>query len=393
MKKEMSYRWTILLLMTLCQFVFACTLQSIPPILKILVAGFGISYAQAGLLMSLYSFPRIVLSLHGGMLTDRYGAKTAGIASLLGVAIGTALIALAQNYWILALGRLVAGMGATLLLIVTPQAITSWFHDREIALSMGIFNMAMPFGTILSLNFAGIIAFHYGWRAPISVTLAICVATLILFLKFYRERNLGDPGTMKKEGLLTLLKQSGWDIWAVGAVWALFNAACISYFTYAPDYFIAQGNDVAGAGLLASFPMWGAMLLAPVFGVMMDRIGRKRQFLTLGLGLSAILFYIMPRLPNHAVLLTIAVGIVAAVIPLAIYSLPAELLPGEVMGLGFGIISTTLGIGQSIGPYVGGVLRDISGNYLWSFHSMAIFSALGILPVLLMGKNKKTNID
>jgi MFS family permease len=343
--------------------------------------------------MSLYSFPRIFLSLHGGMLTDRYGAKTAGMASLLGVSIGTALVAAGQSYWVMALGRLVAGIGATLLLIVTPQAITSWFHDREIALSMGIFNMAMPFGTILSLNFAGILAFHYGWRAPISVTLAICVATLILFLKFYRERDFDSHAKKKSIGLITLIKQTGWDIWAVGSVWGLFNAACISYFTYAPDYFIAQGKNVAWAGLLASFPMWGAMLLAPVFGVMMDKIGRKRQFLTLGLGLSAILFYIMPRFPNHAALLAITVGIVAAVIPLAVYALPAELLPGSLMGLAFGIISTTLGIGQVIGPYVAGVLRDITGNYLWSFHAMAIFSALGILPVLLMSKNKETNID
>jgi len=57
----MKYRWVILGLVVYCQLAQAITYQGIPPILGLLVTGLGISYAQAGGLMSLYSLPRIFM--------------------------------------------------------------------------------------------------------------------------------------------------------------------------------------------------------------------------------------------------------------------------------------------------------------------------------------------
>jgi MFS-type transporter involved in bile tolerance (Atg22 family) len=54
------------------------------------------------------------------------------------------------------------------------------------------------------------------------------------------------------------------------------------------------------------------------------------------------------------------------------------------MGFGFGIMSTGAGIGMSVGPYIVGSLRDATGDYLWSFAAMAIFPALGIIPMLIL---------
>jgi MFS family permease len=56
------------------------------------------------------------------------------------------------------------------------------------------------------------------------------------------------------------------------------------------------------------------------------------------------------------------------------------------MGLGFGIIGTTGALGMVLGPYITGSLRDLTGDYLWSFNAMAILSALGMIPTLLIKK-------
>ena len=39
---------------------------------------------------------------------------------------------------------------------------------------------------------------------------------------------------------------------------------------------------------------------------------------------------------------------------------------------------------MALGPYIAGMIRDFTGNYIWCFNAMAIFSALGMLPVLLL---------
>ncbi len=397
MNANNSYRWTILGVMTFCLLAFAVVFQSIPPILGILIDTFRISHAQAGALMSLFSLPAIFLALPGGIFIGRYGARTIGVAALLALVFGAVIVALGGNYWVLGLGRVVAGAGAAVLAVFTAKVITSWFRDQEMGLSMGIFNTAMPLGTILSLNFMGVIASRFGWQVPIWASFAIGVVALCLFLVLYRERNTVGKVMVEPSGLLTMLKEAGWGIWWVGMAWALFSAALISYFTYAPDYFVTQGEDIAKAGLLASYPMWGSLILAPIVGILIDRIGKKWLFVAVGSGGIAILLYLMPGFTSHAAIITISIGVFTAILTPAIFSLPAELLPERLTGFGFGIIGTSFGIGVLLGPLIVGSLRDVTGNYLWSFVTMATFAALGVIPMLLLkrqlGKNNNHASD
>ena len=58
----------------------------------------------------------------------------------------------------------------------------------ETGLSMGIYHTAMPFGTILSLNFVGVSASHFGWRAPLLGVFVLSLGAFVLFMTLYRER-------------------------------------------------------------------------------------------------------------------------------------------------------------------------------------------------------------
>jgi predicted MFS family arabinose efflux permease len=379
-----SYRWTMLGVMTVCSLAFGIIFQSIPPILGILIDTFHISHTQAGALMSLFSLPAIFMALPGGILVDRYGARTVGSAGLLTMVLGATIVAMGGSYWVLAVGRLVAGLGAAVTLMVGPKVVTSWFRKQELGLSMGVLNTAMPLGTILSLNFMGVIAFRFGWQASIGVSFAVCTVALCLFLALYRNRN--DAGQVVTESirLLTALKEAGWAIWLVGAVWGLFGAAMISYFTYAPDYFVSQGEDIAKAGLLASYPMWGSIVLAAIVGLLIDRLGRKWLFVSVGCAGIAIILYLMPWFTSHDDAFAIILGVFVAIPPAAVFSSAGELLPERVTGLGFGIMSACHNIGILVGPLIAGRLRDVTGNYLWSFMAMATFAALGVIPMLIL---------
>ena len=389
MKITDAYRWTILGLATFCILAFGVVFQSIPPLIGVLVEILNVSYARAGALMGLFIFPSIFLSIPGGVLTDRFGPRNAGVASLLGMTLGSAIVALGGSYWIIAFGRLVAGVGAAVLLVVAPKIVTSWFYDREIGLAMGVFNISMPLGTILALNLMGPVALRFNWQASIWVSFAVSAAALCLFLILYRSK--GADGEVKSEqaSLLSAAKKAGGSAWLVGLSWGLFNAGLISFFTYAPDYFISRGESIARAGLLASYPMWGSMVLGPLVGLLIDRLGHKWVFVSVGCGGTALLLYLIPEFNQHAAFLSISIGVFVAILAPAIFSFPAELLPESMMGFGFGILGTSVGIGTSVGPYVIGALRDATGDYLWSFAAMAIFPALGIIPMLILRMKKR----
>ncbi len=353
-----------------------------------------ISHSQAGGLMSLFALPAIFLSIPGGLLADRYGSRVIGDASLLLMALGAAIAALGDSYLILGLGRLVTGAGAVVMLVVAPQIVTAWFREREIGLSMGVFNTAMPLGTILSLSFMGLVGLRLGWKGPIWIGCTVAILALCLYLALYRARSGNRQVEAAPPGLVSSLREAGLGIWWVGLAWAFFNAALISFFTYAPDYFVTQGAEVSRAGLQASYPMWGSIILAPIVGILIDRIGGKWLFVTIGCVGIAVLLYLMSWLNGQAAVISILLGVFVAMVPPAIFSSPADLLPERLGGLGFGIIGTMFGVGVFLGPYIVGILRDISGTYLWSFTAMAIFAALGVIPMLLLkrqlGKAKRT---
>jgi MFS family permease len=389
MQTTNAYRWTILGLGTFCILTYGVIFQSIPPLIGTLVEVLNVSYARAGALMGLFILPAIFLSIPGGMLTDRFGPRNVGVVSLLSMTLGTAIVALGGSYWIIAIGRLVAGTGAAVLLVVAPKIVASWFYDQEIGLAMGIFNISMPLGTILSLNFMGSIADRFNWQASIWMSFAVGAATLCLFLLLYRSKSTGGELKSEQAGLLAAAKKVGGSAWLVGVSWGLFNAGLISFFTYAPDYFISRGEGIVKAGLLASYPMWGSIVLAPIVGLLIDRIGHKWVFVSIGCGGTGLFLYLIPEFNHQAVLLSISIGVFVAILTPAIFSLPAELLPESVMGFGFGILGTGMGIGTSVGPFIVGSLRDATGDYLWSFAAMAIFPAIGIMPMLILKMKKQ----
>ena len=379
-----SYRWLILGLVWFCVMAYAVLYQSIPPILGMVVSYLHISYAQAGGLMSLFSLPRLFLSIPGGALSDRYGEKRVGRVGLLFLVGGGVVSLSATHYWVIASGRLLSGFGTVVLNVVFPKVLTSWFRTREIGLAMGIFNTAVPLGFMVSMNFFGSVGERFGWRGPIGVGVAACALAFLSYLKFYRSREGEERTRHGHPGLYSGLGRAGLGIWWVAISWAFFNAAIMSFLTYAPDYFEAQGYEISKAGRLASYPMWASLVLSPVAGVLIDRIRRKNLLLVSGPAGMILLFLMIPRFPDSAALLTLLIGVFIALFPPTVFALPAEILPVSLLGFGFGVISTFSGVGGVLGPFVAGWLRDVTGNYGGSFIAMAVlsaFSALAVLPL------------
>jgi MFS family permease len=387
-----KYRWKIIAAAAFCYLIYAVVIQSIPPILGILIDMLHISHTEAGMLMSLALLPAIVLSFPGGLLVDRFGVRITGIVSLVIMMLGTVIVAMGNGYWVLSLGRLVVGLGATILVVALPKIITTWFAGREIGLAMGVYHTAFPLGTILALNFAGILAYGLGWRVPIWVSVVSCAVALLLFIIFIRDKK-GEQSEMLKSGsLLGAIKEAGWKIWCVGLAWTFFAGCTISYFTYAPDYFISSGKDVVQAGLIASAPMFGSILLAALVGMLVDRLGKKWLFAVIGLAGIALTLLLIPRFTNCAVLLAISMGIFIAMFTPASFAMPADILTERVRGIGFGIILTCQGFGNVLGPAIAGIFRDITGDYVWSFVALSAMALLGIIPIAVMeacGRTKR----
>jgi len=381
-----SYRWRILVLIFISFLTFGLVFQSIPPVLALIIDELGITHAQAGLLMGLFALPGIFLAILSGFLSDYYGARKIGSISLAVIVIGTVISGTSDGYTVLAIGRLITGIGALTYAVVAPQILTQWFMGKELGLAMGVFNTGLPFGTVIAFNAFGRIGNEMGWRVPILITTAVSIATLLLFLIIYKPA----PAMVKKEraAIFTNPLKIGSGIWLVGAAWMWFNAGFISFLTFAPDYFVSKGIGLARAGFLTSIIMFAALFMNPVIGYVSHRFALKEIFIAVGGVLVTIIMLLIPFSGVPILVLMVLLGVAATFTPPSIYSLPSDILPPEKLGLGFGIITTLLNVGIVVGPYLVGLTIDVTGAFTRGFVLMAAFTFLGVPTILAL---KMTN--
>jgi MFS family permease len=383
-----GYRWIILVLSYFCMLVFAFTLQSLPPILPLIIKELGLSHAQAGLLMSLFALPAIFLAILAGMFLDRFGAYRTGFISLGLVIAGNSILALSGTFLFAGLGRVVSGIGAVTLAVVSAQFTSQWFRGREIGAAMGIFNTAMPTGTIVSFMVFGRLAEGLGWRTPISLSAIIGAVVLVAFLILYRPlpdtaQGKGPEKDKKQAGPFSTLLSVGLSMWLVGFCWMWFNASVISFSTFAPDFFVSRGYSIASAGSLASLLMWVSLILSPVVGRLVDKFGNNDLFIASGGAIIAVIIYMISGSRDFLLpMIVLAIGV--AVVPTPIYSFTSKIMRPENSGLGFGILSTVSSAGMVFGPYLTGVIKDRTGSYELSFTFLSILALLVTLTAVAL---------
>lgn len=365
----------------ICMLSFALVFQSIPPLLSLIIPEMQISYAQAGLLMSLFALPGIFIAIPGGIIADRFGMKKVGVGSLFLMIAGTFLVGVSNNFLFMCLGRIVSGIGALTLAVVLPQLLSRWFMGKELGVGMGIFNTAMPLGTIISFNLLSIVGKSFGWQATIFLTTIASIFAFLMFLLLFREPPHIEIRKTKGSVFEDITKL-GFPIWLIGFAWMWFNAAFISFTTFAKNFLEAKGYELSFASFLSSIVMMGSLTLSPMIGYLLHRFGKEEVFIGVGGVVLAVLVFLVPT-SSFLIPLFILIGIFAAFVPAPIYSLPSKIVDSKNLGLGFGILTACLNVGILAGPYVAGLAKDFTGEYYLSFYLMSLFAILQTITIVL----------
>ncbi len=380
-----QFRWKALFYIYLFMMVFAVTFQSIPPILGLLVQSLNISHIQAGALMSLFGLPGIFISIPGGIMADIYGPKRTGVVALLLALAGSLLVGLGNSFSLLVIGRIISGIGGLIISIVAPQALSCWFIRGDLGKAMGIFNTAMPLGSILTLNIFGIMAAIYNWQVPLLVASSFCLIILILFYMKYPVLPEEEQKKEKPEfkDSTSIFKKAGRNIWLIGMIWLMYNAASLTYLTFGADYYQSVGYSIGYAGFLTSLLMIGSLLFSPLVGALTDKFGKEEYFIIVGSVAITFLLFLVPRTSINPLLLGGMIGFFAALIPAPILAMVPKHISLRQMGLGYGILSTCLNIGILVGPLLIGLSYDRTQSYISGFNIMAAFAlSTGIITLL-----------
>ncbi len=361
----MRERWLALAVLTVARASLGFQFQSVGSSAPLLIRDLGLSYADIGFLIGLYTLPGVVLALPGGMLGQRFGDKRMVLLGLLLMVAGGVLAGVAQDYPQLVAGRVLSGIGAILLNVLMSKMVTDWFAGREIVLAMAVFVNSFPIGIGIALLGLGRLGETAGWAASLLMTGLVALAGLLLVLFAYRP-HANDRRSPAPNVATRLSYRLAMMVCIAGMIWGLINGAFGIVLGFAPLLLISEGESVGHAGLLVGVVTWLLVLSVQFGGILAQRWKHPTMLMFVGMmaGGSALL-----ALPTAAPLVPlIALGVGMGLPVGVIMSLPSEVLRPEHRGTGMGLFYTWLYIAQAALPPIAGRLQDMVGGLAASIY-------------------------
>lgn len=415
-----AYRWTVLVFISMAMFGNYYLYDSLAPVADLLTRELGLSDAQYGFLFTIYSIAAVAVLLLGGVIIDRLGTKKSTFIFAVICTIAGVVTVAAPSFATMASGRLLLGIGAEPLIVAITTALAKWFKGEELSFAFGINLMIARLGSVAADNsptWAG--AFYGNWRDPLWLAAAIggtCVAGAVLYwiLEARAERNyaMGTAGETEKLVWSDLYRFDR-SYWYVVGLCVVFYSVVFPFRAFAIKFFIeAHGLSREAGGALNSLLPLSAIVATPIFGLMVDKLGRRSLFMLAGSVVLLPLFLIVAYMPAGpgltiplaggeilipATLLIVmsVLGIVFSLIPAVMWPSVAYLVDLQKLGSAYAAMTFCQQIGMAAVPWLIGILNDRfqagpqnPGGYdpgLWLFSALA---ALGLLFSYLLWREE-----
>lgn len=333
-----------------------------------------------------------------GKFADRYGRKIMLLRSGFGMAVVMVLMGFATNPWHLLLLRMLNGTisgfnpaSIALISATTPK--------ERMGFAMGTIQSGGIAGTILGPLFGGLLADTVGYRPIFYLTGALLFGASLLALivvkePFDRAKAAARVQASVVEGLKRLARIP--QLTSLFAVTFLIQFAMMSPMTLIPLYVQELHGTAANlafwAGFVGSATGLSNLAASPLLGRLADRIGGEK---VLGVALiGAAVSFIPQALAGTVWQLLLArfmLGIFLGGLIPAVNTLIRKYTPDGMESRSYSFNTSSLAIGNMVGPITGGALSGfigIQGLFLMS-SVMMLLNAVWVWQSLLRGRRGK----
>jgi MFS family permease len=388
------FRWIVLVGISIAMFGNYYIYDAISPLADVLVRQLNFTDSDIGLLQGIYSVPNFFMVLIGGFIIDRLGTRKSTFIFAVLCLVGSVITALSDTLVAMAAGRLVFGLGAESLIVAVTTAIAKWFKGKELSFAFGINLTIARLGSFAALNSPSWAANSYEhWRGPLLISVVfgvVCVVGALVYWILERSAEnkyqVGEAGATDKVVLKDIFK-FGTSYWYIVALCITFYSAIFPFQTFAVKFFIdAHGTSREMGGFLSSMLTMFAMIATPLFGLMVDRIGKRSLFMMFG---SLLLFpvYLMMAYTSVSLFVPMALmGVAFSLIPAIMWPSVSYLVEESKLGTAYGLMTLIQNVGLAGFNFLIGWANDFTGasaaNPGGYVLGMWIFSSLGFFGFL-----------
>ena len=407
-----AQRWLALVLVSVAMFGNYYVYDAFGPVVDLLRTQEGFTYDQISMIFSAYSVAAVLVLLVGGYVIDRWGTKRSIALFALICMASAALMASTGTFETMLAGRFLLGIGAEPLIVAATAALAKWFKGKELSFAFGINLSIARLGSASadwSTSFAS--PLYANWQDPLWLATGVAgvgvTAAMLYWMTESRLEGRVDLGQADATDKLSLRGMYAFSAsyWYIVGLCVVFYATVFPFRAFAIDYFQqAHGLDRETAGMLSSLLPVAAIVVTPLFGLWVDRVGRRSLFMAVGslvmLPLFLLVTYAPPgpeigvwipfagsaEVPLTLLLVMLLLGGVFSLIPAVMWPSVAYIVRESRLGAAYSMMTLCQQIGVAVVPLAVGRFNtafaagpDNPAGYapgMWFYTALA---ALGLL--------------
>lgn len=411
------YRWAVLVFVSLAMAGNYYIYDSINALERIFIDHLGFSATQFGWLNASYSVAAVATLLVGGIIIDRIGTKKAILAFALICLLGASITASRGSAPVMIAGRSVLGLGAESMIVAVTTALAKWFKGKELSFAFGINLTIARLASVAADNsptWANWAFYPNGpggppsWQNPLLIAVgaalfAVACSIIYWFLESQAEKrySLGAAGSTDKIEFSGIFRFE-LSYWLVVGLCFTFYSAIFPFRTFAIDLFTnkilaAHGGahvteavrvlSLEQAGRLNSLLPLSAMIATPLFGLLVDKVGKRALFMMFGSLLLMPVYLMIAYSPISLYVPVSMMGIAFSLIPAVMWPSVAYIVDQSRLGTAYALMTLIQQIGFFLLNLLIGKANDYShagldhpGGYSLG---MWIFSVLGFVGLTL----------
>ena len=383
----------------------------------------GWNMTDYGFYSSGYSF----LCIWGGLivcgaLLDKFGVRLVGSIFVGMMVFGAGLVTFAisagfepsVSLTVAYVGCMLFGLGSEIAGVSVTRSIAKWFKGRNMALAMGLQLAIARFGTATAILVAPMIVRQKAMgeiytlsetNRPALIGLAVLAVGAVLWAVFVAmdRRFDKEAGTTDKVDTAQEDKFHFSDIWKVlsNPRFLMIAILCVTFYCCVIRFkkfgvsillpLFGVDLDIATV-LLAMIPFF-TILFTPLFGALVDKVGKATLWMIVGSALVLTSHFIITFAPQgepvYAYLAIAMLGIGYSLVPSAMWPSVPKIIPEKNLGTAYSLIYWVQNMGMWAVPiYVGRIFtREITqaGNHAQevsaAIHAEYVFIVLGIVAI------------
>ncbi|NHN49105.1 MFS transporter [Halostella sp. JP-L12] len=334
-----------------CSLVGIMGVPLISPLLPTLRSVFGVGDAGAGLLITAYTLPGVFLTPFVGLLSDRLGRRAVVLPLLFLFGVAGGAIALAPPFRVVLLLRFLQGVGGSGLMVLAVTLIGDFYDGQRRDAAMGTNGSAIGVAAAAYPLLGGALA-GVRWNAPFAFFGVGIAAGAVAFVTL-EEPEIGDPpafGRYLRRMAAAVLVPKALSLWA---------AAFLTFFLFYGGVLTALSlllSDVYGLspgriGLLFGAVSVANASMASQYGRVSHRF-EPEELIALGFAAFGISLLGVRAAPSIAAVggMLLCFGLGFGLVMPSLNTTAAGLVPGQLRAGTLGVLTSTLWLGQTVGP-------------------------------------------